>query len=248
MKQKVSLSVTLELSSQTQSVNFLTTVDISQLTSAMTHCVCAAAPPPLEERPSFMLSYNCRLFSLDGRPGLFHFLLTNLSLPSLWAPLSSLLLIWQLCLKSGYFYCCLNLVLEHSVARCAMMWPWAHILDLLSGRSRVFFPLASLTEDLPVPASALGTARGGQEGWGWHKKRRSSSDTHSWDWPLVKGIWGIMVARSQPQGGVDLSPWDAFSSFGYSWLLASWVEGLPNDLGPRLHLTQLGRRGCMPFH
>lgn len=97
------LSLTLRLSSQTQSVNFLTMVDISQLTSAMTHCVCTAAPPPPRKQPSFMLSYNCWLFSLDGRPGLFHFLLTNLSLPSLWAPLSSLLLIWQLCLKSGYF-------------------------------------------------------------------------------------------------------------------------------------------------
>ena len=87
------MSLRPELSSPTQSVDFLSgghePADISHDTS----CVHGSTTP--QKAASFMLSYNRWLFSLDWGPGLFQFLLTNLSLSSLWKPKSCLSFIFS---------------------------------------------------------------------------------------------------------------------------------------------------------
>lgn len=184
----------------------------------MTHCVHTAPPPP-KERPSFMLSHNCGLFSLDGRPGLFHFLLTNLSLPSLWAPLSSLLLIWKLCLKSGYFYYCSNLVLEHSAAHCTMMWPWAHILELLWGRSHVILPSYKSYRGLPCAC-----LRAGHHPWGAGEMRVTQKETELLRYSQV----GLAVSEGHPKRhGCQESASRGCSFKPLRLFLSLWVQLAP---------------------
>lgn len=155
-----------------------------------------------------MLSYNCWLFSLDWGPGLFHFLLTNISLFCLWASLSSPHLIWQFCLKSGCYYS--DLVLEHSVVR--VMWCDHELTRESSSEacSSEVFPLASLPEDFPMPTSTLGVTCGGGRDL-WHKRKCISLNTHRLG-PAVSEEWRrIRIAKIQAQEGVDLSPPGPFS-------------------------------------
>lgn len=136
-----------------------------------------------------MLSYNCWLFSLDWGPGLFHFLLTNISLFCLWAPLSSPHLIWQFCLKSGCYYS--DLVLEHSVVH--VMW-CDH--ELTRESSSEVFPLASLPEDFPVPTSTLGVTCGAGETCD-SKGNASPWTLTGWDQLSVRSEEGSELPRSR---------------------------------------------------
>ena len=159
----------------------------------MTHRVCTAALPPPRKRPSFMLSYNCWLFSLDWGLGLFQFLLTNLSLPSLWVPLSSLHFTWQFCLKSGYYSS--YLVLERSVLCCDGICTQAHTSESLWGSPGS--SSSKLSWELLCAALCWMPPVRGEREEGAQKELQLPSPP-SRDQLLVKSMGSIWVATSQP--------------------------------------------------
>lgn len=177
-----------------------------------------------QKRPSFMFPDNCWLFSLDWGPGWFQFLLPIVKLSSMWAPLSSLHLIWQYCLKSAH-YCYSALVLECSVVRrdgCDHTF----ILESSSEVCHAVFLPASPAEDFPV----LGASCGDRKEDRWPKEVQLG---HShWDQLLAKDFWGITVANIQPQGVLTEALQALSLPLGTSWLPVPWAQGFPNGLGP----------------